>query len=272
MSLEAEKLTARRLAEIAQPETALILGTGLGVMKDELAIAKAIDYADIPGFPRSTVTGHAGRLLFGSLGDVPIVAMSGRFHLYEGYTPLETTFPIRVFARMGIRKLFISCAAGGLRKDLTPGSPMLIMDHINLSGFNPLTGANIDELGPRFPDMAHPYSPALLQRARECARGLGIDLKEGVYVQVLGPSMETASETRMLQRIGADAVGMSTVMEVIQAVHCGMEVLAIAAITNNNDPDNYQSTSLKEVIAMAEIAGPLIAKIFKGVMQGGNLL
>lgn len=268
MSRETEIQTAQQLSRIARPETAIILGTGLGVMERALAVTASLPYADIPGFPRSTVTSHAGRLLFGTLGDTPVVAMSGRFHLYEGYPPQEATFPIRVFARMGVKRLFISCAAGGLRTDLSPGTPMLITDHINLSGANPLTGSNDETLGPRFPDMSRPYDPALSEQARRAARSLNMELKEGVYVQLPGPSMETAAETRMLQRLGADAVGMSTVIEVIQAVHCGLDVLAIAAITNTNDPDHYQCAPVEDVIAMANIAGPSIAAIFKAVLHG----
>lgn len=267
MSRDAELQTAQQLSRIACPETAIILGTGLGVMAQALAISASIPYIDIPGFPRSTVTSHAGRLLFGTLGDIPVVAMSGRFHLYEDYSPNEATFPIRVFARMGVKRLFISCAAGGLRPDLIPGTPMLITDHINLSGANPLTGPNDDTLGPRFPDMSQPYNLALSEQARRAALSLGIELNEGVYVQLPGPSMETAAETRMLQRLGADAVGMSTVIEVIQAVHCGLDVLAIAAITNTNDPDQYHCAPVEDVIAMANIAGPSIAAIFKAVLH-----
>lgn len=268
MSRLQEQLTADYLLSIARPDTAVILGTGLGVMEEAVTVERMIHYADIPGFPVSSVKSHAGRLLFGTLGGKRVVVMSGRFHLYEGYSPREVTFPIRVFAYMGIRKLFISNAAGGLRPDLTPGSAMLITDHINFTSQNPLTGPNIDELGPRFPDMTRPYSPALIAKARLFARENGIDLGEGVYVQVPGPSMETASETRMLRLMGADAVGMSTVMEVIQAVHCGMEVLAISAVTNSNDPDNYLPAPIEQVIAMAEKAGPVITRIFEGVIKG----
>lgn len=267
MTPEAEKQTASRLAQIGRPAAAIILGTGLGVMEESLSIHTALSYEDIPGFPRSTAPAHAGRLLFGTLGKVPVVAMSGRFHLYEGYSPREATYPIRVFARMGIKRLLISCAAGGLREDFIPGSAMLITDHINLSGANPLIGPNDDTLGPRFPDMTRPYSPSLAARAHAGAKDLAIDLKQGIYVQVMGPSLETAAETRMLMRLGADAVGMSTVIEVIQAVHCGMDVLAIAAITNFNDPDNYQSTSIDEIIANANQAGPAIASIFRAALQ-----
>ena len=240
MSMEDERATARKLSSIAEPETAIILGTGLDIMENEIAIDESIDYRDIPGFPVSSVTSHQGRLLFGKLGGHDVIVMSGRFHLYEGYTAKEVTYPIRVFSLMGIKRIFISNAAGGLRPDLTPGSAMVITDHINLTGRNPLIGPNDDGMGPRFPEMTLPYSPSLIDRARRYAAKNRIDLKEGVYVQVPGPSMETAAETKMLQIIGADAVGMSTVMEIIQAVHCGMDCMAVSAITNNNDPDNYK--------------------------------
>jgi len=269
MSTPQEQLTAQRLLSMARPpETAVILGTGLGVMEKTVAVEKAIHYADIPGFPVSSVRSHSGRLLFGTMGGARVVVMSGRFHLYEGYSPRGVTFPIRVFAYMGIRRLFISNAAGGLRPDLVPGGAMLVTDHIYFTGQSPLTGPNTEDLGPRFPDMTRPYSPSLLAKARQFARENDIDLKEGVYVQVPGPSMETAAETRMLRLMGADAVGMSTVMEVIQAVHCGMEVLAVSAITNNNDPDHYLPAPIEQVIAMAEKAGPLIARVLEGVIKG----
>jgi purine-nucleoside phosphorylase len=262
-----EQRAAEMLLSTAQPEAAVILGTGLGVLEESISIREALDYRDIPGFPISSVKGHSGRLLFGTLGGKSVAVMSGRFHLYEGYTPKEVTFPIRVFSRMGIQRLLISNAAGGLRKDLEPGNAMLITDHINLTCRNPLIGPNIDELGPRFPVMTEPYAPSLLGKARQYAFENHIDLKEGVYAQLLGPSLETAAETRMLQIIGADAVGMSTVMEVIQAVHSGMEVLAVSAITNQNDPDNYLPAPLEEIIAMAGKAGPIIAKIFSGILE-----
>jgi purine-nucleoside phosphorylase len=264
--MEKESRAAEALSTFQGAHTAVILGTGLGIMEREIDIHEAIPYAKIPGFPESTVMGHSGRLLRGTLGGKNVVAMSGRFHLYEGYSAEEITLPIRVFKLLGIKTLFISNAAGGLRKALLPGSAMLITDHMNLTGLNPLVGANKERFGPRFPDMTQPYSRHLNGLARKYAKEKSIRLHEGVYVQVLGPSMETAAETWMLQRIGADAVGMSTVMEVIEGVHCGMDVLAISAITNNNDPDSYLSVPIETVIAMAEKAGPNIAEIFKGVL------
>lgn len=262
----AEKKAALLLSAKARPDTALILGTGLGVMEDSIAIDETIDYRDIPGFPRSTSPHHSGRLIIGRLGETQVVAMSGRFHLYEGYTPGEVTFPIRVFKLMGIKRLFISNAAGGLSPDFIPGTIMMIRDHINFTGRNPLIGPNNDELGPRFPEMNSPYAPNLMNKARISAKSLGIDLNEGVYLQLIGPSMETAAETRMIQRLGADAVGMSTVMEVIEAVHCGIDVLGISAITNINNPDDYRGSSIEYIVSMAKEAGPKIAAIFNDVL------
>ena len=264
--MDKETRAAEALSMFQGARAAVILGTGLGIMDREINIHEAIPYSKIPGFPESTVASHSGRLLRGSLGGKDIVVMSGRFHLYEGYPAEEVTLPIRVFKLLGIKTLFISNAAGGLRKALLPGSAMLITDHINLTGTNPLVGPNNDRFGPRFPDMTQPYNRRLNNLARKHAKDKSIRLHEGVYVQLMGPSMETAAETWMLQRIGADAVGMSTVMEVIEGVHCGMEVLAISAVTNNNDPDSYLPVPIETVITMAEKAGPIIAEIFKGVL------
>jgi purine-nucleoside phosphorylase len=264
--MDRETRAAEILGEFQGVQAAIILGTGLGVMERAIDVHTSVSYDRIPGFPVSTVSGHAGRLLKGALGGKDVLIMSGRFHLYEGYGADAVTFPIRVFRLLGIRTLFISNAAGGLRKDLTPGSVMLVTDHINFTGVNPLTGPNRDALGPRFPDMTEPYSRRLAGLARKHARDTSVELHEGVYVQVPGPSLETAAETRMLQRLGAHAVGMSTVMEVIQAVHCGMEVLAVSAITNNNDPDDYVPAPIETIIANAEKAGPVIAELFRGVL------
>lgn len=265
--MEREIMACEALRPLHGAGAAIILGTGLGIMEQEISIRNAVPYAEIPGFPQSTVTSHSGRLISGSLGGKDVMVMSGRFHLYEGYSAEEVSFPIRVFKLLGIKTLLISNAAGGLRKDLTPGSAMLIRDHINFTGKNPLVGPNKDKLGPRFPDMTQPYSKRLNALAREHAAGKSLMLHEGVYAQVMGPSMETPAETTMLKVIGADAVGMSTVMEVIQAVHCGMEVLAISAITNNNDPENHIPAPIESIIAFAEKAGPVIADIFRYVLS-----
>lgn len=267
MTLENEIRAAESLHALKGASVAIILGTGLGIMEEAISIKETVPYAEIPGFPRSTVTSHSGRLLSGTLGNQKVLVMSGRFHLYEGYQPAEVTFPIRVFALLGIKTLFISNAAGGLHKDLTPGSTMLIRDHINFTGRNPLIGPNLDELGLRFPEMTEPYSRRLLALAERHAAKKQIKMNKGVYLQVTGPAMETAAETRMFRLMGADAIGMSTVMEVIQAVHCSMEVMAVSAITNNNDPDNYLPAPIESVIEMAVKAGPDIAEIFKGVLS-----
>ncbi|HOS96345.1 MAG TPA: purine-nucleoside phosphorylase [Deltaproteobacteria bacterium] len=264
--MDRETMAAEILGDFQGVPAAIILGTGLGVMEKAIDVHAAVPYEKIPGFPVSTVTGHAGRLLKASLGGKDILVMSGRCHLYEGYGAEAVTFPIRVFRLLGIQNLLISNAAGGLRKDLVPGSAMLITDHINLTGTNPLIGPNRDALGPRFPDMTQPYSRRLADLARKRAREKSMELHEGVYIQVPGPSLETAAETRMLQRLGAHAVGMSTVMEVIQAVHCGMEVLAVSAITNSNDPDDYVPAPLETILQNAEKAGPVIAELFRGVL------
>jgi purine-nucleoside phosphorylase len=265
--MEAERKAADYLKGLGSPETAVILGTGLGVMEEAIKIDTALPYGDIPGFPKSTSPGHSGKLLFGSLGGKNIVAMSGRFHLFEGYSAAEVTFPVRVFKLMNVKRLFISNAAGGLKPGLTPGSVMMLRDHINLTGRNPLVGKNDEGFGPRFPEMNRPFAPQLSNAARIAAKKLGIKLHEGVYIQLLGPSMETAAETRMIMRLGADAVGMSTVMEVIEAVHCGIDVLAISAITNFNDPEDYKGASLEYIISMAKKAGPNIAAIFREVLS-----
>jgi len=262
-----EEYAASELSKIGKPDTAIILGTGLGTMEGSISAEHVVNYGDIPGFPVSSVKGHSGRLILGRLKAHPVVTMSGRSHLYEGYSAKEVTFPIRVFALMGIKRIFISNAAGGLRPELKPGNIMIIRDHINLTGRNPLAGPNDERLGLRFPDMTEPYGLSLMKLALSTASELGINLRKGVYVQVLGPSMETAAETRMLHMIGADAVGMSSVMEVIEAVHCGMDVMAISAITNYNDPENYTPAPLDEILTVAENTAPKISQIFKGVLE-----
>jgi len=225
----------------------------------------AIAYKDIPHYPVSTVQSHAGRLISGRMAGKPVLAMQGRIHLYEGYKPLQISFPLRVMAGLGIRTLIISNAAGGLNPHFKAGELMLITDHINLTGQNPLVGPNVDDWGVRFPDMAEPYDRKLQQFALETAIAEKIPLHRGVYVGVLGPSLETAAETRFLRAIGADAVGMSTIMEVITAVHMGIKVLGISAITNVNLPDAYQPASIEQIVANAGLAGlklmQLVSKI-----------
>jgi purine-nucleoside phosphorylase len=215
-----------------RPRIALVLGSGLGGFADSLTDAVRIPYAEIPSFPRSTAIGHAGRLVIGNAGGVAVAAMQGRVHLYEGYSAEEVTLPIRVFRRMGIAAVILTNAAGGINLSYSQGALVLIRDHINLQGANPLLGPNDDRFGVRFPDMTHAYARLYREIAREEARKLGMTLHEGVYVGLLGPSYETPAEIEYLRRIGADLVGMSTVAEVIAARHMGIKVLAISCVTN----------------------------------------
>ncbi len=215
-----------------RPKIGLVLGSGLGAFADSLADSAKVPYAEIPSFPQSTAIGHAGRMVIGNAGSVSVAAMQGRVHLYEGYSGQEVTFPIRVFARMGIRSVILTNAAGGIYRGYSQGALVLIRDHINLQGTNPLVGPNDDRFGPRFPDMTHAYSRQYREIAREEAAKLKITLHEGVYAALLGPSYETPAEIEYLRRIGADLVGMSTAAEVIAARHMGLNVLAISCVTN----------------------------------------
>ena len=214
------------------PHTALILGSGLGPLAENLSDTVALDYGDIPGFMQATAIGHSGRLLYGKLDGCPILAMQGRFHCYEGYDVLDTVFPVRVFAALGIKNLFVTNAAGGVNREFSDGALMLIRDHISLFADSPLCGANLAELGSRFPDMTYAYNRDFWQTAREAAQKTGIKLFEGVYAYAKGPQYETPAEVRTLAVLGADAVGMSTVGEVIAARHCAMEVIGLSCITN----------------------------------------
>jgi purine-nucleoside phosphorylase len=248
------------------PQVAVILGTGLSGVAAAMEVSCALPYDQIPHYPVSTVASHEGRLLSGTWAGKPILAMQGRFHLYEGYTARQISFPIRVLAALGVRVLVISNAAGGLNPHFRAAELMLITDHLNLTGHNPLVGTNVDEWGPRFPDMTEPYSRRLQGLALQTALAEKLRLHRGVYAGVLGPSMETAAETRMLRVIGADAVGMSTVMEVISAVHAGLEVLGVSVITNVNLPDHYQPAPLEQVIANAERAGPGLLQLMADLL------
>ncbi len=215
-----------------RPKIALVLGSGLGGFADSLSDAKRIPYAEIPSFPPSTAIGHAGQLVLGNAGGVPVAAMQGRVHLYEGYSAQEVTFPIRVFGRMGIRAVILTNAAGGINRGYSQGALVLIGDHINLQGQNPLVGPNDDRFGVRFPDMTQAYARDYREMAREQAAKMGLMLHEGIYAGLLGPSYETPAEIEYLRRLGADLVGMSTVAEVIAARHLGIKVLAISCVTN----------------------------------------
>ncbi|MGD8228274.1 MAG: purine-nucleoside phosphorylase [Desulfobacteraceae bacterium] len=248
------------------PHIGMITGTGLGSLTDKMDVALRIPYQEIPHFPRSTIEGHKGTLVCGKLAKKPIMAMEGRFHVYEGYTPAEITFPVRVMSKLGINTLLISSAAGGLNPQFEPADIMIVTDHINLTGTNPLIGPNLNEFGPRFPDMSQVYDQDLVRLAREKAKEAGILLREGVYVGIVGPSLETPAETRFLRMAGADAVGMSTVHEVVVGVHCGLKIMVIVAITNVNIPDAMGRTSIEEVIATAEKAGPKLSQLWEKII------
>lgn len=249
------------------PDVGLILGTGLGGLAREIEIESSISYEQIPGFPLSTVESHAGRLLLGRLGRRPVVAMQGRFHRYEGYGLAEVTFPVRVMRALGARSLVVSNACGGMNPLWSPGDLVLLSDHINLLGDNPLVGANDDRLGPRFPDMSAPYDPDLRALARAAAIDLGIVLREGVYVAVPGPNLETRAEYRMLRMMGADVVGMSTVPEVIVANHAGMRTVGISIITDQCLPDALEPADIGRIIATAERAEPSLTRLVTRVVE-----
>lgn len=249
------------------PRIAVVLGSGLGGISEAVENKKTIPYSDISGFPVSTAPGHKGELVFGRLHDKPIVLMNGRFHYYEGYSMREVTFPIRVFQLLGVEILIVTNAAGGLNPDFEVGVPMIITDHINLMGDNPLIGPNVDEWGPRFPDMSEAYDKDLVKLALDVAKELGIKVFQGIYVGLSGPNFETAAEYRMLRKLGADAVGMSTVPEVIVAKHGGLKVLGLSAITDMGDPDNLQPLTAEEVLENAKRAGRAMAKIISEVVR-----
>jgi purine-nucleoside phosphorylase len=249
------------------PEVAVILGTGLGALADDLQAEARIPYAEIPGFPASTVETHAGRLLVGTLAGRRVALMQGRFHRYEGYTLQQIGFPIRVLKALGARTLVVSNVSGGMHPLWATGDLVLIADHINLLGDNPLVGPNSDQDGPRFPDMSAAYDPALRALARDAALDLKIPLREGVYVAVAGPNLETRAEYRMLRTMGADVVGMSTVPEVIVAVHQGMRVLGLSIITDQCLPDALEPTSVERIIAVARAAEPRLAAVVRGVLE-----
>lgn len=244
----------------------IITGTGLGEFAGSLEKPSELLYTEIPGFPVSTVESHAGRLVSGMAAGVPVILMQGRVHLYEGYTARDVAFPVRVMQALGVRNLVVTNAAGGLNRDFNPGDLMLIKDHVNLTGENPLVGPNPAEWGLRFPDMSDAYSRRLRDLARKAAGAIGIHVREGVYAGLKGPSLETPAEIRYLMRIGADAVGLSTVCEVIAAVHARMNVLGISVITNSHDPENPAPATLEEIVEVAEnSAGKLVGLVMKSL-------
>jgi purine-nucleoside phosphorylase len=249
-----------------RPDVGIILGTGLGGLADEIEGAVSIPYQEIPGFPLSTVESHAGRLLVGRIGTHGVVAMQGRFHRYEGYGLADVTFPVRVLRALGVTTLIVSNACGGMNPLWAPGDLVLLSDHINLLGDNPLVGLNDERLGPRFPDMSDPYDSELRALARAAALELGLILREGVYVAVPGPSLETRAEYRMLRTLGADVVGMSTVPEIIVAAHSGMRALGIAIITDQCLPDALEPADIGRIIATATKAEPALTRLIKSVV------
>ena len=249
------------------PEIALLTGTGLGESAESLEIYASFEYEDIPHFPTSTVESHLGRLLFGGMQGKQVIVMQGRFHLYEGYSPLEVTFPIRVMQELGVKILILSNAAGGLNPGFKAGDLMIITDHINLTGSNPLIGPNENRWGIRFPDMIGAYDKNLTALAENAGKNAGIHLQKGVYAGLKGPSLETPAEVRFLKTIGADAVGFSTVQEVVAAVHAGIKVLGLSTITNVHDPDAPVPATVEEIIAMAKKAAPRLEMIIRNVIE-----
>jgi len=245
----------------------IILGTGLGGLVKDIDVEFEIDYADLPHFPLSTVESHQGKLIFGKIHKKKIVAMQGRFHYYEGYSMQQITYPVRVMKFLGVETLLVSNACGGMNPNYRRGDIMLMVDHINLLGDNPLIGKNEDELGPRFPDMSEPYSLELIKLAEDVALDNKIKLQKGVYISVPGPSLETKAESRFLRATGADVVGMSTIPENIVANHMGMKVLGISIITDECFPDSLKPTSVQEIIETAMKAEPKMTLIMKEVIK-----
>lgn len=263
----AAAVEAIRARTALTPEVAIILGTGLGGLADAIEVECAIAYGEIPGFPLSTVESHSGRLLLGRLAGKPVVAMQGRFHRYEGYALQQVAFPVRVMRALGASTLVVSNACGGIRADWAPGDLMLIADHINLLGDNPLVGPHEPSFGVRFPDMSAPYDAGLRAVARSVATAQGTTLREGVYVAVMGPNLETRAEYAMLRTMGADVVGMSTVPEVIVAVQGGMRVLGISIITDACVPETLEPASLEKILAVAATAEPKLTALVRGVLE-----
>ncbi len=248
------------------PRAGIILGTGLGGFAERIESPVAIDYENIPNFPRSTATSHRGRLVCGMLEGVPIMAMEGRFHQYEGYPLKQITLPVRVMKAMGADLLIVTQAVGGMNPHYVPGDVMIIDDHINLMGDNPLVGINDDRLGPRFPDMSAPYTPELIAVGQEVSRRGNFPVQRGVMVAVTGPNLETRAEYRFLRAMGADVVGMSTVPEVVVAVHSGMRVFGLSVVTDMCFPDSLKPADINEIIAFANSAEPKLRALVLGVL------
>ncbi len=250
-----------------EPSIGIVLGTGLGELLQHIQIEKTLDYAEIPNFPVSTVEFHKGKLIYGSINRKKVLVMQGRFHLYEGYTLQQITFPIRVMKMLGVKNLLLSNAAGGINKDFIKGDLVVIDDHINLQNGNPLIGPNLEELGPRFPDMSCPYSSVINNLIINASSELNISLKKGVYAAVTGPNLETRAEYRFLGRIGADMVGMSTVPEVIVANHMSLPCAAVSVITDECDPDNLKPVNISEIIEIAGNADKKLSQLLIDVIK-----
>jgi len=263
--MEEAKQRIQSLIDV-RPDIGLILGSGLGELADDIQDAVRIPYESIPHFPVSTVEGHAGRLVIGRLQGKTVIAMQGRFHYYEGYTMQEVTFPVRVMKALGVETLFVTNACGGMNPDFAPGDLMLIKDHLNMTGANPLIGGNEAELGPRFPDMSRAYTPDLLELVRDTARSLGIPVQEGVYAGISGPTYMTPAELKMLRIVGGDAVGMSTVPEVIVASHMAMKVIGISCVTDMAIGEHLEPLSHEQVIEVANRTKPKFISLAKEVL------
>jgi purine-nucleoside phosphorylase len=251
-----------------KPAVVIILGTGLGDLIESMTIDTLLPYEDIPGFPSSTVAGHRGNLVFGCLSGKNIAVLQGRFHFYEGYSTREITFPVRVLSLLGAKTLIVTNAAGGLNTSYSPGTIMVIRDHLNFIGENPLHGPNVEEWGPRFPDLSEPYDKNLIDKALQCAQKLHLgNVTTGVYVAISGPSLETPAETRFLRSAGADGVGMSTVPEVIIAKHAGMKILGLSVVANVNDPDNFSPILVDDIIKSAREMQPALQKLIREILR-----
>ncbi|MAP55298.1 purine-nucleoside phosphorylase [Altibacter sp.] len=250
-----------------KPEIGIILGTGLGKLVDHLVIESEVSYNHIPNFPTATVEFHKGKLIYGTLGGKKVMVMQGRFHLYEGYSLLDVTFPVRVMYRLGVKKLLVSNASGAINLNFKKGEIMLIDDHINLQGSSPLAFNGVEKLGERFVDMSAPYDPDMNNQLESIAKKHNITLRKGVYASVVGPQLETRAEYRYLKIIGADAVGMSTVPEVIVANHLGLPVSAVSVLTDECDPDNLKPVDIEEIIAMAGKAEPNMITLFTELIK-----
>jgi len=266
LKIEEAARTVRRHSR-QSPRVGIILGTGLGSLAAQIETAATIPYAEIPHFPISTVEGHAGQLVCGVLRGIPVVAMEGRFHFYEGYSLQEVTFPVRVMRALGVEILIVTNAAGGMNPHFDLADVVIIEDHINLIGDNPLRGPNDDSLGPRFPDMSCPYDPALVALAQETALELAIPCRKGVFVAVAGPNLETRAEYRMLRGMGADVVGMSTVPEVIVATHAGLRVLGFSIVTDRCLPDALQPANIAQIIEVAGRGGERLSRLIPRILE-----